>query len=142
MTAQRNGQRSGHGEKLSRRREAAIAALLTANTVPEAAEACGVSETTLFRWMQDPVFAEQYAAARRAVLQSAVADLQIVAREAVGTLRRLMGCGTPSVECRAAVAVLETALRVGELYDIDRRLDDIEAALARTLPPAPQGAWR
>jgi DNA-binding MurR/RpiR family transcriptional regulator len=137
MTAQRNG----HGEKMTRRREAAIAALLTAGTVPEAAEACGVSETTLFRWMQDAGFSEQYAAARREVLQAAVGELQIVAREAVGTLRRLMGCGTPSVECRAAVAVLETALRVGDLYDIDKRLDALEAALSPALPPAPRRAW-
>ena len=126
---------------MTRKQESAIVALLTAGTVAEAAEACGVSETTLGRWLQDPAFSARYADARRAVLQSAVSDLQVAAREAVGTLRRLMGCGTPAVECRAAVAVLETALRVGELYDIDRRLDALEAALARTLPPAPQGAW-
>jgi hypothetical protein len=126
---------------MTRKQESAIVALLTAGTVAEAAEACGVSETTLGRWLQDPAFSARYADARREVLQSAVADLQVVAREAVGTLRRLMGCGTPSVECRAAVAVLETALRVGDLYDVDKRLDALEASLARTLPPAPQGAW-
>jgi transposase-like protein len=36
----------GHGEKLSRKAQAAIVALLAHPTIPEAAKACGVSETT------------------------------------------------------------------------------------------------
>ena len=39
----------GHGDKLERKTEAAIVALLAHPTMPEAAKAAGVSETTLWR---------------------------------------------------------------------------------------------
>ncbi len=42
----------GHGDKLERKTEAAIVALLAHPTMPEAAKAAGVSETTLWRWLQ------------------------------------------------------------------------------------------
>ena len=37
----------GHGEKLTRLQEKAIAALLTADTMPDAAQQAGVNEATL-----------------------------------------------------------------------------------------------
>jgi hypothetical protein len=38
---------AGHGEKLSRKREQAIAALLSASTLVEAAKAAGIGDRTL-----------------------------------------------------------------------------------------------
>jgi len=57
----------GHGEKLSRKQEQAIAALLTCPTIEQAAKAAGVGETTLWRWLQDSdkeiIISEELAAA-------------------------------------------------------------------------------
>ena len=44
----------GHGEKLTRKMDAAIVALLTHATIPAAARNCGVAEVTLWRWLQLP----------------------------------------------------------------------------------------
>ena len=46
----------GHGQKLGRKKEAAIAALLTNRSVDEAARAAGVGATTLWRWLKLPEF--------------------------------------------------------------------------------------
>lgn len=119
----------GHGEKLGRRQEQAIAALLTKPTVGEAAEACGIGVATLLRWMCLPGFQEEYRTARRQVIEQAVAQLQQVATDAVATLRRNLSSGVPSVEVRAAVAVLDQAFRGTELLDLDARLAAIEAQL-------------
>ena len=55
----------GHGEKLSRNQERAISALLVHPTMTQAADAAGVGEVTLWRWLRIPTFKEQYRLARR-----------------------------------------------------------------------------
>ena len=55
---------SGHGEKRSRKQEQAIASLLREATLESAAQAVGVGESTLRRWLQQPEFHRAYRAAR------------------------------------------------------------------------------
>lgn len=121
---------SGHGEKLSRYQERAVVALLTQPTVEEAASHAGVSASTLRRWLaHSPEFKARYRAARREVVEHAVAELQHATSEAVATLRRNMGCGEPGPEIRAAVAVLKYALEGLQAMDVDERLDALERRL-------------
>lgn len=47
---------SGHGEKLSRKQEALVAALLIEPTHAAAALKAGISEATLHRWLRLPGF--------------------------------------------------------------------------------------
>ena len=121
--------RRGHGQKLSRKQEDAIAALLTHGTVRDAAKACKVGEATLFRWLQIPSFHERYTAARREVLQAALTMLQSVARAAVATLARNLKCGVPSTEVAAARAILDTAIRAHELEEMTQRVEALEQML-------------
>jgi hypothetical protein len=51
---------AGHGEKLSRKKELALAALLVSPPLPEAATKVGVHERTLFRWLKNPDFKTAY----------------------------------------------------------------------------------
>jgi transposase-like protein len=46
----------GHGTKFGRKKEAAIAALLTHRNIEEAAKAVGISSPTLIAWMKVPEF--------------------------------------------------------------------------------------
>ena len=66
----------GHGEKLTRKQEQAIAALLSEATVGTAAEKAGVGEVTLYRWLKLPDFLGAYREARREVVEKAVAQMQ------------------------------------------------------------------
>jgi hypothetical protein len=101
----------GHGEKFSYRREHAIAALLSCQTIGEAANTCGVAPVTLWRWLQDPSFDAQYRAARKQVVERAVSELQLATCEAVMTLRRNLNSENPVVQVRAAQIILDQAFK-------------------------------
>lgn len=76
----------GHGQKWLRKRESAIAALLSAPTIKEAAKLAGISEPTLHRWMRRPDFASDYQRARERTLELASERLQRGTLEAVEVL--------------------------------------------------------
>jgi hypothetical protein len=56
---------TGHGAKFGRKKEEAIAALLTQRNVEGAARAAGIVTQTLVRWMKVPEFRTAYRQARR-----------------------------------------------------------------------------
>ncbi len=120
---------AGHGEKLTRKQEVAIANLLTATNLTAAAEQTGVSERTLIRWLQKEGFQDAYREARRQVVQHAVVQIQQACEEAVSTLRQIMTeTGLPaSARVSAARAVLDSAFKAVELEDLEVRLQRLEA---------------
>ena len=91
----------GHGAKFGRKKDQAIAALLSQRSVEEAARAIDVNPNTLLRWLEIPEFKNAYLKARREVVHQAVARVQ-QATGAAGTvvLRLMTGpnvpAGTPS----------------------------------------------
>ena len=119
-----------HGEKLSRKQEQTIAALLTCGSITAAAAGCGVAEATLHRWLKDTAFQAAYREARRAVVQHAIAQVQQATGEAVETLRAVMqAADTPaSARVSAAKVVLEIAVKAVELEDLEARIAGLEAA--------------
>src|SRR5262245_15486955 len=98
----------GHGQKLGRKQEAAIAALLSQRTVEDAARAAGIGTRTLFRWLEIPEFREAYLQARRRVFEQAGARLQQATGAAVSVLLTVMlDAGAPAASrVRAAHSVL------------------------------------
>ena len=121
---------SGHGEKLTRKQEQAIGALLTEQTLATAAERAGVSEATLRRWLKLPEFLASYRDARRQVMEKAVAQLQQASWAAATTLLKLLGSPSDSVRLRAATAILEQANKGVEMLDFEERLTALEVKSA------------
>ena len=117
---------AGHGEKRTRREEAAIAALLTEPTIVTAAAKAGISESTLLRWLQDPEFSAQFRTARRAAVDQAVSQLQQATGDAVATLTRNLTCGVPTAEIAAAKSVIDFALKGVELGELAERIAALE----------------
>jgi hypothetical protein len=116
----------GHGEKLYRKQQEAISALLSHSTIEAAAAAINVAPGTMQRWLQLPQFQAEYRAARRQVVEFAIARLQRATRKAVETLVRNLTCGQPSVELRAALAVLEQSIKAIEILELESRVTAIE----------------
>jgi hypothetical protein len=52
----------GHGTQFGRKKEAAVAALLTHRNIEEAAKAVGLSANTLLNWLKIPEFDQAYSA--------------------------------------------------------------------------------
>ncbi len=88
-------------------KEKALTALLESASITEAAQSCELSEKTLRRYLEEKEFSDEYAAARRQVVESAVTGLQNAANEAVETLRRNLNCDNPQAEIRAAQLILD-----------------------------------
>ena len=123
----------GHGEKLSRNQERAIAALLVHPTMLAAAAAAGVGEVTLWRWLQIPEFKEQYRLARREAVSQAVGHLQSACSVAVVALTDIsqdVNCPA-SARVSAARTVLELALKGVELEDLAVRVEELELQAAK-----------
>jgi hypothetical protein len=133
---------TGHGEKLSRKREQAIAALLSEATVASAAERAGIGEVTLWRWLKQPEFKAAYREARRQVVEKAVAQLQQSSWAASTTLLKLLASNSDSVRLRAAVAILEQANKGLELLDFEERIAALEQKAEEAINPGGQRTGR
>src|ERR1017187_6538890 len=120
----------GHGTKFGRKKEEAIAALLTQRNLDEAAKSIGIAPNTLLKWMKQPEFDAAYREARRAAFGQAVARLQQGTSAAATTLLKTMiDPNTPaSVRVRAAEAILNHAAKAIEIEDIDARVEALEQA--------------
>lgn len=114
--------------KMTRKQEIAISNLLKLPTVSEAAEATGIGERTLWRWLRDPSFQEAYRKARREAVSQAVARLQRETSQAVEALATVMRDDEAPATSRvsAARAILELAIKAIELEDIEARVAELE----------------
>ena len=126
----------GHGAKFGRKKEQAIAALLTQRNVEEAARVAGVGRQTLYRWMRNPEFRSAYLEARWAVFSQSSARLQQASGAAVSTLVKIMVDpeAPTSSRVRAADRVLDHARSAIEIEDIQVRLAALEQAGEATKP--------
>jgi hypothetical protein len=124
------------GEKLGRKKEAGIQALLSSRNIEEAARVVGVNPRTLYRWQKEPEFAAAYREARRAVVSQANARMQQASGAAATAILKLMVDPTvpASVRIRASECVLSHANKTIEMEDVEARVAALEEAAQRTVP--------
>jgi transposase-like protein len=129
-------QMNGHGSKFGRKKEEAIAALLTQRNIEEAARSIGVAPNTLLKWLKLPEFATAYREARRAAYGQAVARLQQGTSAAATTLlKTLIDPATPaSVKVRAAEAIFNHAAKAIEIEDLEARVTALEQTAVTGAP--------
>jgi len=110
--------------------EKIIAALIAEKTIPAAAAAAGVHESTIFRRLADDSFRAEYERRRRATLDNACRTLQSALTDAVDVLTSIMQDAENSPQSRitAARSVLEYGVKLTELTDLAARVAALEAA--------------
>ena len=120
----------GHGSKFTRKKEEAIAALLTQPNLEEAAKTVGIAPNTLLSWLKLTEFQAAYREARRAAFSQSIALLQQATSAAVSTLLKVMvDPSTPaSTKVRAADSVMSHAAKAIEIEDIEARVSELERA--------------
>ena len=130
---------TGHGTKFGRKKEDAIAALLSNRNVEEAARAAGVGYKTLLRWLEIPEFQDAYRKARREGVQQAIARLQQAAGIASLTMLKMMADPNlpGAVRLRAAAYVVNYAIKGVEVDDFEARLEQLERSADESKP-----GWR
>jgi transposase-like protein len=122
------------GSKFTRKKEEAIAALLTQRNVEEAARAAGIGTQTLLRWLKVPEFVKEYRKARREAVHQSVARMQQATGAAASVVLKLMtDPNVPAaVKLRAAECVFDRAFKGVELEDIEVRVSELERAAEGT----------
>jgi hypothetical protein len=119
--------------KLPAKQETFLSALLSHATIKEACAGAGISETTGWRYLNDEKFKERYRVAQRRVVEHTILRLRADAGEAVKALREIIGDETAPSSARVAAArtILEITFKSVELYDVEARMDALEANLKR-----------
>ncbi|WP_024333222.1 hypothetical protein [Desulfotignum balticum] len=109
----------------------AIKALVSHNTVAEAAEACKMGRQTLYRFMRDPLFDAELRKARRVLVNRAILSLQQSCRYAATALAQICRDdeAPPSARVAAAREILSQTMKAIEIEDIEERLQALEDQL-------------
>ena len=116
---------------MTAKQKRALAALLTASTVQEAAVEAKVSYATLRRWLtDDKEFLAEYETVLQELVESAAAKARQGMTEAVGVLREIMADDevAPNARVQAARATIDCGLKIVEISDIIGRLEVLEDA--------------
>ena len=82
----------------------------------------------MWRWLREPDFAEAFARARREYLEVAISRLQRAAGQATSKLLSLLDDDDSGVALRAALGLLDRAVKGAELLDVLARLERLEQA--------------
>jgi hypothetical protein len=119
---------NGHGEKLSRRQELLIAALLETDTLAQAAERARVSTATIRRWMQLPQFRAAYQRAKRDLIEAATNRLLKTMGKAAQKLESVMDDPKAPLgwQVSAATRILDRGRWAYETDDLAERIAQLE----------------
>ena len=121
---------TGHGAKFGRKKEEAIVALLSQQSLDQAARVVGVTPKTLLRWLQVPEFKAAYHKARRDAFGQATSRLQHTSGAAISTILKIMldKDAPVSSRLRAAESVVVHAAKAIEIEEIEARVSELERA--------------
>ena len=116
---------------MTEKKTRAIAALVTNATKERAARSCGISASTLRRWLRDdPEFQSAYKDAVDGMLEDAAAQAKQYMVWALSTLISVMRDGENSqVRVSAARSLLEYGLRLHDAADVVSRMGKLEQML-------------
>lgn len=117
-------------DQLSPKQQKLIEALLTCDTVLEACEVAKVASSTAYHWLQEPAFKAAYDEAKKAVFTQSLNALLSVPVDAIATLKRNLSAETPNAQQVAAAKILlEKAVDIYKVTELEARLSDLEAKL-------------
>jgi hypothetical protein len=123
---------SGHGSKIGRKMEQAVAALLTAPNLAKAAETPDIAESTLRRWMQDETFSKRYRQERDRLLETAITLLRSKSVEAGNVLVSIANDPKSDAAVRVSAAKAIISLAIGaQMLELEERLTELEEVSRR-----------
>jgi hypothetical protein len=116
-------------EELPLRKEKAVLALLAEPVIKRAAEAVGISERTLRRWLDEPAFSLAVGSARRQSFAQGLSVAGIYVPMSIQTLAKVQQdpSAPHSAKVAAAQALLKFVREGIELDELARRVAAIEA---------------
>jgi len=114
-------------KKMERKKEKAIACLIAQPSITLAAQEAGISQSTMYRWLNDEEFQMAYRKAKKEIVGHALTQVQKAVTKAVDTLLDVMGNGVvESAKVSAAKTILELAIKAVEIEELEERLTILE----------------
>jgi len=112
---------------LTSKQEKAIILLLQNKNVDEIAETLRVSRSTIYKWLERQDFKQRFAEVRQELFAEALEQLKVLTREAIATLEDILKNGTKETSrVTASKTVLELALRLKEVEELEKRVEELE----------------
>ena len=109
---------------LTQKQQKALSALLTNPTKEAAAKAAGIESKTLRRYLTDPEFQAEYQKAVSGMIEDAATQARQSLNPALSCLED--GGETATARISAARSLLEYGLRLTEIADIMKQLEELE----------------
>lgn len=105
--------------------------MLTTQTREEAARRLGMSSRTLRNYLKDPEFVGRLESARENLIHEASHQIQRSLSPSIKALNEIVSDekAAKTARVQAARALLEYGIRLTEMEDICRRLDELEGTL-------------
>jgi ACT domain-containing protein len=118
-------------EVLSKNQLKAVEALISYDSVADAAKACGLARDTVYRYLKVPEFDQELKKAKRTMVDQAVTSLQRSCKEAAKALADICKDkdAPPSARVTAAREILSQTMRAIEVESIEERLKSLEDRL-------------
>lgn len=115
-------------EKLSKKQEKFLVALLNSNSIVEASRKAEISSQTGHVYLNDPAFNSEYKKIRRQIFQFATNKLQQTVDEAVEVLKSVMldDAEIGATKVSAARTIISNAFKSHELDELDERIQKLE----------------
>lgn len=114
--------------ELSKNQEKLLIALMTTATIKDASAQAGITTATAYKYLNDPVFKEEYRRVRREAFEQATSKIVGSVDEAVEVLRTVMNdeeeVGATRVQ--AARTIIANAFKSYEMQEVQERLDELE----------------
>ncbi|QJW97265.1 hypothetical protein [Frigoriglobus tundricola] len=115
--------------------ESLAAELAAGKTIREAAITAGVSERTAFRRLEDAAFKARIAELRSEMVRTAAGRLVEGMTEAASVLRAGLTDADANVRHKSAVKLIELGVKVTELAELERRVEELERYLSEGSKP-------
>ena len=112
----------------SENREKILAALMVCNTRTEAAAIAGVSERTVYSYLQDPTFQAEYETAKKELIKNASEQIQRSLEPSITALRSIVedAHAAKTARVQAARSLLEYGIKLAEYTTLEDRVAALE----------------
>ena len=114
--------------RLSRKQELAVLEFLKPSnaTVKIVSKKIGISERTLYNWLNIPQFQDRLAEERRKIVKKGYDLLVQNLLSAVECLKDLLSSATETIKLRASQSILDYNIKIGEIRTLEKRLEKLE----------------
>ena len=114
-------------DRLSRKQQVFVKAILTNISVRNAALAAGISETTAYRWLRLDVVKTSILDSENEALAEISRGLLKLAKGAIAALENILNESDNKDKLKAVDIILSKLLAIRELTTIETRLSELEA---------------